>query len=829
MAHYDIILVKSAAAGRWPEILSRSAAIPLGSLDGRHHPCPKCGGSDRFRLLDSAAGALHCNQCFSTKNGDGFAAVQHYCGITFQAALKTVADYLGIAPEINGQTNGSTKANTDPTEQLEWLQWSDVLTAIWCGKKPPIQPHAIQRVGGRLARYLGQYTVLALPVHGPNLTNSPPVGWVLYDVFGRQLPVFNKKDKSTTWVKCKTAYGSQPGLIGQLSTIEPASLVWKVEGPTDLLAFLSLADLPDTVAAITNANGAKEIPTLSVGVLSSKSVAVLHDADKPGQDGATKWVNHLRPQTASTCNVLLPYDVTATHGRDLRDYLNEGHSYADLLRLYDAATTKPTGPKAIEADDDPHRLARLNLERYAEASEGATLRYWRDEWYTWRLSRGYYRRIGEKELRAKVGQVIKTEFDRVSIANQVAGEEDVKARKVTSALMTNVLAATSGTVVIPASIEEMTWLEARGRNLRERRNYVALRNGILDLDAVLAGGGMECLLPHSPDWFSTVCLPYNFNAEADCPKWLAFLQHNLEGDQERINVLQEWAGYCLLPDTGEQKFLMLEGEGANGKSVYLAGLTAMLGHDNCSHVPLELFGERFSKTQTLGKLLNVSSDAGEIDKVCEGFLKAFTSGDTMFFDRKGISGLDVQPTARMVIACNNRPRFTDRSSGIWRRMLLIPWLIQIASNDPRRIRNMDKPAWWEASGELPGIFLWALVGLARLRGQTGFTTCKMLTDAIEDYQEESNPARAFIKENCEIDTRDQISCSMIYKIYSEWCVEHGYRPLNERHFGREVMRVHRTVHRTRPRSESGRMYVYENLKLKKDFSDPSDKKFQTSF
>jgi putative DNA primase/helicase len=60
----------------------------------------------------------------------------------------------------------------------------------------------------------------------------------------------------------------------------------------------------------------------------------------------------------------------------------------------------------------------------------------------------------------------------------------------------------------------------------------------------------------------------------------------------------------LLPDTGQQSFLVLEGEGANGKSVYMAGLEAMLGEDNCSHVPLELFGDRFSRTQTLGKLAN---------------------------------------------------------------------------------------------------------------------------------------------------------------------------------------------------------------------------------
>ena len=115
------------------------------------------------------------------------------------------------------------------------------------------------------------------------------------------------------------------------------------------------------------------------------------------------------------------------------------------------------------------------------------------------------------------------------------------------------------------------------------QDFIALQNGILDLEGLLTRKEHH-LLPHTPAWFSTICLPYNFDPIADCPRWKNTLVHNLEGDQERMALLQEWAGYLLLPDTSQQKFLVLEGEGANGKSVYMAGLEAMLGTENVSHV-----------------------------------------------------------------------------------------------------------------------------------------------------------------------------------------------------------------------------------------------------
>ncbi len=318
---FDIDMVRAAASHRWPEILSHVGGIDRELLDGEHHGCPKpnCGGTDRFRMIDASAGALFCNQCFRDKNGDGFAAVQWLLDVKFPDALAKVAEYLGIeASKSNGKRS---KADADPAEHLKFLDWHEGLAATWCTlHKPGITPAAMVTAGCRRARYRDQFTVFAIPVYGAHLHAADPVGWCLYNVGGGTLPKFTP-DKKIKQVKTKLTYGSKPGIIGPVDRLAEARVVWKVEGPSDLLALLSLG-LPDDTTAITNANGAGERPTpWLVPLLAGKVAYVLHDADVPGEKGAAAWSSAMATYAEECRHVHLPYEVEPDHGSDLRDWI----------------------------------------------------------------------------------------------------------------------------------------------------------------------------------------------------------------------------------------------------------------------------------------------------------------------------------------------------------------------------------------------------------------------------------------------------------------------------------------------------------------------------
>jgi phage/plasmid-associated DNA primase len=143
-------------------------------------------------------------------------------------------------------------------------------------------------------------------------------------------------------------------------------------------------------------------------------------------------------------------------------------------------------------------------------------------------------------------------------------------------------------------------------------------------------------------------------------------------------------------------------------------------------------------------------------------------------------------------------------------MIPMPFRVQIPEDE--RIIGMDKAAWWEASGELPTIFTWALLGLARMRKQGRFTKSWIVDRAREEYREEMNPARMFLKQFVEQSNSGAIQSRVLYKGYCLWTRENGYRPLSEKSFGKEVHRMFSTELKKKG-DRSFRFYQYEKIQF----------------
>ena len=130
-SHIDTATIRDAARPQWPQILSAVGGVDIGLLDGKHHGCPKCGGVDRFRLIDHEAGACYCNQCFSKGNGDGFAALQWLLGKTFPEVLRDVAEYLGITQSSHTNRIADRQSAKPPRTSKKVTQERTKLLAMW--------------------------------------------------------------------------------------------------------------------------------------------------------------------------------------------------------------------------------------------------------------------------------------------------------------------------------------------------------------------------------------------------------------------------------------------------------------------------------------------------------------------------------------------------------------------------------------------------------------------------------------------------------------------------------------------------------------------------
>ena len=817
MPKHDINKLKEAANRYgWDNLISRITGFNPASYAGKsHHPCPKCGGKDRFRYFTDGSGRAFCNQCFNDKNSDGIATIKWLMGWSYAQTLDAIAEVLGI-----GQ--GKKK---DPEKNLKFLEWKKHILLPWARMRlEKFQGQAdddsianlveaANSLGAKLAIYRKRYQVIAFPIRKANGLDQV-VGWLIESTDSNKLPIFGKQKKPIDWQKRKIVSGSGRGIICRDQDLINSPGMIKVEGISDLIT-LAASGIEDDTFIFTNPFGAGEDPRKIPGLsklIAERDVVIIHDCDAAGREGAAKWTAYCAKHAKSARDVKLPFPIAKSHGKDLSDYLlGDGKTLDDLMSLVSATEAASSD---VEADPDfdpynPFLIAQANIDSYW-AKKRRVLKYWRQEWYQWKDNK--YQQINARELRAKVRMFIFDEFKRIHLAELEESEKETRQVKhVTESVVTNVVAAMESLCYIPDEVEMNSWL---GQDGEEPRRYLALNNGILDIDAFVEGrNDSKILLPHDPRWFSTTKIPCDLDPVAECPTWDQFLKTSI-GNIEVEEFLREWVGYCLLPDVSQQRFLVLEGEGANGKSAFIAGMEAIVGEEAAAHIPLENFADRFSLATTIGKLINVSPDVGELDKVAEGHLKSFVAGEKLYFDRKGLSGVQAYPTARLTMACNMRPRFSDRSSGLWRRMILVRF--EHIIDEDQRIMNLDKPWWWTQSGELSGMLNWALYGAYNYikRGSLKIPQC--CVDEIEEYKLESNPVLQFIHDWMEefeaIDNRDGDSSRDIYEKYRIWCSEHGYRPLSSSSLGKEFKRKFPNVKIRRIRDGNSRIHIYPGLR-----------------
>lgn len=422
--------------------------------------------------------------------------------------------------------------------------------------------------------------------------------------------------------------------------------------------------------------------------------------------------------------------------------------------------------------------------------------YWRGCFYHW-LGKHFVKNHDD-DIRAKVICYIR---DRADI-RRLATPTHCKA------LIENL----KGMCNIPSSVEMPSWCSVDPEVSLGTIDHdkwvdapllISLRNGILDVEAYLQGRE-DCLRPNSPRLFSTVTLPYEFDMHAKCPRWQKFLNEVLP-DAALQKLLQEWIGYCLTHDTKQQKFLLMVGEGANGKTVVCEITILLLGKENVSSVALEQFGQTHAPVGMLGKLANIVSEIGEITKVSEGQLKSMVSGDLIQLNEKFKPVFSAHQTARLMFATNNLPRFTDRTDGIWRRMILLQFTKTFAENE------QDKQLVAKLSAELPGIFIWALNGLKSLEKRGYFEEPEASKRLKVDYRRESNPVTIFFEEKCEFSESVKIRCIDLYTAYDEWCSSNGYKPLSDGQFGKELKRQYPKCVRSLLRNDGDRAPYYQGV------------------
>lgn len=323
--------------------------------------------------------------------------------------------------------------------------------------------------------------------------------------------------------------------------------------------------------------------------------------------------------------------------------------------------------------------------------------------------------------------------------------------------------------------------------------WIAMRNGLLDIEAA-ARGEPVVLHPHTPDFFSTIALPYDWTPEAECPRFLHFLESSVP-DEESRGMLQMLAGLLLVPDTHFQVFWILFGDGGCGKSTFLTILRELVGRENVCSVSLADLNEKFTKGELALKLANLVDDSPTVADGyrssmagIEGELKKITGGMAAIkLERKGQDPDTTRTVTARCVYCQNPPlpAFADRSDGLWRRIRLIPFPKRFDGTPEQNPRLADDII----AEELPGVLRWAIEGLGKLRKLKQFPQSQAGMDIIAEHREDCDKEKQFLMERYRFALEGFVPSAYLNADYKNWCEENGSGRKNSAHLKQAVLRV----------------------------------------
>lgn len=301
----------------------------------------------------------------------------------------------------------------------------------------------------------------------------------------------------------------------------------------------------------------------------------------------------------------------------------------------------------------------------------------------------------------------------------------------------------------------------------------------------------------TPSDYITKTLGTHYSPGADCPKWKESLRDWTRKDADLARFLQVLIGYSLAGLTEVQQFFFLYGAGQNGKSVFVAIISTLLGDYSKTIGSDSLMEKRGGEaTNDLARL--PGARAVFAPEVPEGRLwneervKALSGGDKISARFLYAEYFEFICTAVLFVTGNHKPIVRGNDFGFWRRMLLIPFLALVEKPDPGLTNRL--------MNELPGILNWALEGW-RIYQSEGLVVPECVKLESAAYREEMDVVGQWLDQRTAPKPGNKLKTSDVYSNFKDWAIANGFHVPNSSSFGRKLEgRI------TKARDGNGRYY-----------------------
>lgn len=285
-----------------------------------------------------------------------------------------------------------------------------------------------------------------------------------------------------------------------------------------------------------------------------------------------------------------------------------------------------------------------------------------------------------------------------------------------------------------------------------------------------------------------------------CPQWGKFLHEIFNGQKEVIDFVQRLFGYALTGLCSEHIFVILSGQGRNGKSTLLEVMRAVLGGQITGAIPGEMLlsrtvgnssaGPRADIMHLRGKRIVWASETNEGKSFDISAVKYFVGGDTLTGRSPyGKQQLNFQPTHTLFLATNHRPQAKTDDYAFWQRVVTIDFSLSFVKEPAKDFERQANPRIREILlQEAPGILAWLVRGgLAYVQeGQLHLPEIVKLT--TQRYREAEDTLSEFFQSCCVLGDQLAVQAATLHAVYHEWCKNNGYDPMTLKRFGMKMQK-----------------------------------------
>ena len=247
------------------------------------------------------------------------------------------------------------------------------------------------------------------------------------------------------------------------------------------------------------------------------------------------------------------------------------------------------------------------------------------------------------------------------------------------------------------------------------------------------------------------------------PVWYRFIDRIFAGDPELIAFVQRAVGYALTGSVRDHAIFFLYGTGANGKSVLLHTIRAVLG-TYATSVPMDALtvtpypSHPTELADLMGARFVHASETEGGRRWAEARIKQLTGGDPIKARKMRQDFFEYQPQFKLFIAGNHKPSLTSVNEAIRRRLHLIPFEVTIPAGE------QDRDLTAKLASELPVILSWAIRGCLEWQ-RTGLAPPNKVMAATNDYLASEDTLAQWIGECCSTEPNDT---STTAELFANW-------------------------------------------------------------